>query len=56
MGLKIAVLPYDNFALTRASVLAQEVLKQRIQADIYPNLAVALPAVLKDKGIAGLYK
>jgi len=34
----------------------QEVLKQRIQADMYPNLAVALPSILKKDGPAGLYK
>eukprot|EP00871_Galdieria_phlegrea_P002994 jgi/Galph1/3696/GphlegSOOS_G2363.1 len=34
----------------------QEVLKQRIQADIYPNIAVALPTVLREEGIGGLYK
>lgn len=34
----------------------QEVLKQRIQADIYPNIAVALPTVLREEGIRGLYK
>ena len=34
----------------------QEVLKQRIQADIYPNVAVALPAVLQKEGVMGLFK
>lgn len=34
----------------------QEVLKQRIQADIYPNIFVALPTVLREEGIGGLYK
>lgn len=33
----------------------QEVLKQRIQADIYPNLAVALRETLSKSGPAGLY-
>jgi solute carrier family 25 S-adenosylmethionine transporter 26 len=33
----------------------QEVLKQRVQADIYPNAAVGLSRVLSEKGIAGLY-
>lgn len=34
----------------------QEVLKQRIQADIYPNILVALPSVLRTDGFMGLYK
>lgn len=34
----------------------QEVLKQRIQADMYPNLVTALPSILKKDGVAGLYK
>ncbi|GJQ14427.1 hypothetical protein GpartN1_g6218.t1 [Galdieria partita] len=34
----------------------QEVLKQRIQADIYPNVIVALPTVLREEGVRGLYK
>jgi solute carrier family 25 (mitochondrial S-adenosylmethionine transporter), member 26 len=34
----------------------QEVLKQRIQADIYPNLAVALRETLGSGGPAALYK
>ncbi|EME27560.1 S-adenosylmethionine carrier 1, chloroplastic/mitochondrial [Galdieria sulphuraria] len=34
----------------------QEVLKQRIQADIYPNVVVALPTVLREEGFRGLYK
>lgn len=33
----------------------QEVLKQRIQADIYPNLAVAFRETIKDGGVLGLY-
>lgn len=33
----------------------QEVLKQRVQADIYPNAAVGLSRLLSEKGIAGLY-
>lgn len=33
----------------------QEVLKQRIQADVYPNLVVALRETLKTSGPAGLY-
>ena len=34
----------------------QEVLKQRIQADIYPDIGAALPAILRSEGIAGLYR
>ena len=33
----------------------QEVLKQRVQADIYPNAAVGLSRLLREKGIGGLY-
>jgi solute carrier family 25 S-adenosylmethionine transporter 26 len=34
----------------------QEVLKQRIQADMYPNLAVAFSSIAKNDGIKGFYK
>jgi solute carrier family 25 (mitochondrial S-adenosylmethionine transporter), member 26 len=34
----------------------QEVLKQRIQADIYPNLAVAFRETIRTGGVPGLYK
>lgn len=34
----------------------QEVLKQRIQADIYPNLAVAFRETIREGGVLGLYK
>ena len=34
----------------------QEVLKQRIQADIYPNMAVGLKTILTTDGPAGFYK
>ena len=34
----------------------QEVLKQRVQADIYPNAAVGLSRILQDSGVGGLYK
>ena len=34
----------------------QEVLKQRVQADIYPNAAVGLARIMKESGPAGLYK
>jgi len=34
----------------------QEVLKQRVQADIYPNAAVGLTRVLSEQGVGGLYK
>jgi len=34
----------------------QEVLKQRVQADIYPNAAIGLARVLQQDGPAGLYK
>lgn len=34
----------------------QEVLKQRVQADIYPNAAVGLKTILSEQGVAGLYK
>lgn len=33
----------------------QEVLKQRIQADMYPNIGVALPSVLRASGVRGLF-
>ena len=36
--------------------MPQEVLKQRVQADIYPNAAVGLARVLKESGPGGLYK
>jgi solute carrier family 25 S-adenosylmethionine transporter 26 len=34
----------------------QEVLKQRVQADIYPNAAVGLKKILSTDGIGGFYK
>lgn len=34
----------------------QEVLKQRIQADIFPNLAVAFRETVRTAGVPGLYK
>ena len=34
----------------------QEVLKQRVQADIYPNAAVGLKTILSESGVGGLYK
>jgi solute carrier family 25 S-adenosylmethionine transporter 26 len=34
----------------------QEVLKQRIQADLYPNIGVALPSILQKEGFMGLYR
>lgn len=62
-------LPQPHFADVRALLagaggafvasiirVPQEVLKQRIQADIYPNIAVALPSLLKTDGPAGLFK
>jgi solute carrier family 25 (mitochondrial S-adenosylmethionine transporter), member 26 len=43
-------------ALCAASCrVPQEVIKQRIQADIYPNMAVALRETLATSGPAGLY-
>lgn len=44
-------------ALAAASFrIPQEVLKQRIQADIYPNLMVALKETIGKQGITSLYK
>ena len=44
-------------ALAAASCrIPQEVLKQRIQADIYPNVFVALQQTIGKQGIASLYK
>lgn len=44
-------------ALAAASFrVPQEVIKQRIQADIYPNFAVAVRETLKADGPLGLYK
>ncbi|BAM81720.1 similar to solute carrier protein [Cyanidioschyzon merolae strain 10D] len=34
----------------------QEVLKQRIQADLYPHIGVALPTILQKEGFGGLYR
>ncbi|KAK4530798.1 hypothetical protein CCYA_CCYA05G1655 [Cyanidiococcus yangmingshanensis] len=34
----------------------QEVLKQRIQADMYPHIGVALPSILQKEGFMGLYR
>mmetsp|Transcript_7600 Transcript_7600/g.23044 ORF Transcript_7600/g.23044 Transcript_7600/m.23044 type:complete len:356 (-) Transcript_7600:1220-2287(-) len=33
----------------------QEVLKQRIQADVYPNIAEAIPMLFRQSGVMGLY-
>jgi hypothetical protein len=46
----------ERRSLTISLCVLQEVLKQRIQADIYPNLAVALPSILQKDGPMGLYK
>ncbi|KAA8494250.1 putative S-adenosylmethionine carrier 2, chloroplastic [Porphyridium purpureum] len=44
-------------ALSAAVVrVPQEVCKQRIQADIYPNVAVAVREIMAADGIAGFYK
>merc|ERR1712224_734630 len=34
----------------------QEVLKQRVQADIYPNALNGLQQIMKNEGVPGLYK
>jgi hypothetical protein len=45
-----------KYRILICAVTLQEVLKQRIQADIYPNFAVALPSILQKDGPMGLYK
>ena len=34
----------------------QEVLKQRVQADIYPNAAVGFVKMVQDNGVGAFYK
>lgn len=65
----VALFPDEKWAQARALVagalgataaatfrVPQEVLKQRIQADIYPNLMVALRETVGKEGIGSLYK
>jgi solute carrier family 25 S-adenosylmethionine transporter 26 len=46
------------FGALGASVIRvpQEVLKQRVQADIYPNAISGLQQIMKSEGVSGLYK
>ena len=54
-GLAVVICGASGALAASVIRVPQEVLKQRVQADIYPNAAVGLKTILREKGVAGLY-